>query len=156
MKITFIADTHHYSKTLGISGKAYELRSGSDQKCLAETGDIIDSAFNQLAESDTDAVFILGDVTNDGEMVSHLEFREKLYNLKQRKPVYIITATHDWCCDENPRRFEGDKTFHDVEVMKSSDLPDFYKDFGPDDAIDQFITRIGTICFSIHFQQSGV
>ncbi len=89
MKITFIADTHHYSKTLGISGKAYELRSGSDQKCLAETGDIIDSAFNQLAESDTDAVFILGDVTNDGEMVSHLEFREKLYNLKQRKPVYI-------------------------------------------------------------------
>lgn len=149
MKITFIADTHHYSKTLGISGKAYELRSGSDQKCLAETGDIIDSAFNQLAESDTDAVFILGDVTNDGEMVSHLEFREKLYNLKQRKPVYIITATHDWCCDENPRRFEGDKTFHDVEVMKSSDLPDFYKDFGPDDAIDQFITRIGTICYTI-------
>ncbi len=52
--------------------------SGSDQKCLAETGDIIDSsAFNQLAESDTDAVFILGDVTNDGEMVSHLEFVRK-------------------------------------------------------------------------------
>ncbi len=33
--------------------------------------------------------------------------------------------------------------------MKSSDLPDFYKDFGPDDAIDQFITRIGTICYTI-------
>ena len=82
-------------KTLGISGKAYELLSGSDQKCLAETGDIIDSAFNQLAESDTDAVFILGDVTNDGEMVSHLEF-EKSFIIKQRKPVYIITATHDW------------------------------------------------------------
>lgn len=149
MKITFIADTHHYSKTLGTSGKAYELRSGSDQKCLAETGDIIDAAFKQIAESDTEAVFILGDVTNDGEMVSHIEFREKLYELKKSKPVYLITATHDWCCDENPRRFEGDKTYHDVEVMKSADLPEFYQDFGPNDAIDKFITKIGTICYTV-------
>lgn len=151
MKVTFIADTHHYSKTLGTSGKAYELRSGSDQKCLAETGDIIDAAFDQIAQSDTDAVFILGDVTNDGEMVSHLEFREKLYSLQAKKPVYLITATHDWCCDENPRRFEGDKTFHDVEVMKSADLPEFYKDFGPEQAIDKFITKIGTICYTVQF-----
>ena len=72
MKITFIADTHHYSKTLGISGRAYELRSGSDQKCLAETGDIIDSAFDKISRSDTDAVVILGDVSNEGESLSQL------------------------------------------------------------------------------------
>ena len=87
MKITFIADTHHYSKTLGVSGKAYELRSGSDQKCLAETGEIIDSAFEKIALSDTNAVVILGDVSNDGEMASHIEFREKLYELQKSKPV---------------------------------------------------------------------
>lgn len=116
MTITFIADTHHYSKTLGTTGKAYELRSGSDQKCLAETDEIIDSAFSQIGDSDTDAVFILGDVTNDGEMVSHLEFREKLYSLQKKKDVYIITATHDWCCDENPRRFVGDNTYHNAHV----------------------------------------
>ena len=149
MKITFIADTHHYSKTLGTAGKAYELRSGSDQKCLAETGDIIDSAFKQIAESDTDAVVILGDVSNDGEMVSHLEFREKLYELKKFKPVFVITATHDWCCDGNPRRFDGDFVSNDVEVMKSEDLPEFYKDFGPEQAIDSFITKIGTICYTV-------
>lgn len=151
MKITFIADTHHYSKTLGVSGKAYELRSGSDQKCLAETSEIIDAAFEKIADSDTDAVFILGDVSNDGEMVSHKEFREKLYKLKKHKPVYVITATHDWCCDENPRRFEDDKVFNDVEVMKSSELADFYKDFGPTEAIDTFITKIGTVCYTIDF-----
>lgn len=149
MKISFIADTHHYSKTLGTTGKAYELRSGSDQKCLAETDEIIDSAFEQIANSDTDAVFILGDVTNDGEMVSHLEFREKLYNLKKKKPVYVITATHDWCCDENPRRYDGHNVYHDVPVMKSKDLPEFYKDFGPSDAVDSFITNIGTICYVV-------
>ena len=153
MKITFIADTHHYSKTLGTTGKAYELRSGSDQKCLAETGDIIDAAFKQIAESDTDAVFILGDVSNDGEMVSHIEFREKLYALKESKPVYIITATHDWCCDQNPRRFEGDTVSNDVEVMKSEDLPEFYKDFGPEQAIDKFITKIGTVCYTVQLDE---
>lgn len=154
MKLTFIADTHHYSKTLGTTGKAYELRSGSDQKCLAETGEIIDSAFEQIANSGTDAVFILGDVTNDGEMVSHIEFREKLYKLKERVPVYIITATHDWCCDENPRRYEGDNVYHDVPVMKSEDLPEFYKDFGPSQAVDSFITKIGTICYVIELSKN--
>lgn len=153
MKLTFIADTHHYSKTLGTSGRAYELRSGSDQKCLAETGGIIDAAFKQIAESDTDAVFILGDVTNDGEMVSHIEFREKLYELKKSKPVYIITATHDWCCDGNPRRFDGDSAFNDVDVMKSEDLPEFYKDFGPNQAVDKYITKIGTICYTVQLNE---
>ena len=94
MKITFISDTHHYSKTLGTTGEAYELRSGSDQKCLAETGEIIDAAFEQIAKNDTEVVFILGDVSNDGERVSHEEFRKKLYILQKSKPVYIITSTH--------------------------------------------------------------
>lgn len=66
-------------KHLVLKGRQYELRSGSDQKCLAETGGIIDAAFEKIAESDTDFVLIAGDVSNDGEMVSHLEFREKLY-----------------------------------------------------------------------------
>lgn len=149
MKITFIADTHYYSKSLGTCGKAYELRSGSDQKCLAETAEITDAAFADIAKSDTDAVFILGDVSNDGEMISHIEFRKKLYELQKSKPVYLITATHDWCCDENPRRFEGDAVYNDVPVMKSYDLPKFYADFGPKQAISTFTVKIGTVCFVI-------
>ncbi len=155
MKITFIADTHYYSKSLGTCGKAYELRSGSDQKCLAETAEITDAAFADIAKSDTDAVFILGDVSNDGETVSHLEFREKLYKLQKSKPVYLITATHDWCCDENPRRFEGDAVYNDVPVMKSYDLPKFYADFGPKQAISTFITKIGTVCFVIALSEKA-
>ncbi|MCC8016654.1 MAG: metallophosphoesterase [Clostridiales bacterium] len=154
MKITFIADTHYYSKKLGTSGKAYELRAGSDQKCLAETEEIIDSAFEKIANSGTDAVFILGDLTNNGEMVSHIEFREKLYKLKKKKPVYVITATHDWCCDKNPRRFFEDTVYNDVKVMKSADLPRFYADFGPLQAIDAFITEIGTVCYTVQFSCS--
>ena len=144
LKLTFIADTHHYSKTLGTDGRQYELRSGSDQKCLAETGAIIDAAFEQIANSDTDFVLIAGDVTNDGEMVSHREFRDKLYKLSERKKVYLITATHDWCNDLNPRRYAGDGVYNDVSTMAAKELPVFYEDFGPKDAISKFITHIGT------------
>ncbi len=148
-RLTFIADTHHYSKTLGIDGRQYCLRSGSDQKCLAETGDIIDSAFELIGNSDTDAVMIAGDITNDGEMVSHIEFREKLYKLAKKKKIYLITATHDWCCDQNPRRFKGNTVTRDVEVMPHDKLRDFYFDFGPRQAISEYITHLKTCSYVI-------
>lgn len=149
LKLTFIADTHHYSKTLGTTGRQYELRSGSDQKCLAETGDIIDAAFEQIAESDTDCVLIAGDVSNDGEVVSHKEFKEKLDRLAKKKKVYLITATHDWCCDENPRRYADNFVYSDVETMPSFKLYDFYKDYTIKDAIAKFETHLGTYSYVV-------
>ena len=38
--------------------------------------------------------------------------------------------------------------FGDVEVMKSDELYDFYKDFGPNRAINSFVTKIGTLCYT--------
>ena len=143
LKLTFIADTHHYSKTLGTSGRQYELRSGSDQKCLAESGAIIDAAFDHLARSDTRAVLLAGDLTNDGEMVCHRELREKLYALAEKKPVYLITNTHDWCCDGNPRRFTGARVTHDVPTMPHTGIHDFYYDFGGRQAIAEYRTHLG-------------
>lgn len=143
-KLVFIADTHHYSKTLGTAGYAYKLRSESDQKCLAETSEIIDAAFKKIAESDCDAVFIAGDLTNDGERVSHEEFRAKLYELQKKKPVFVITATHDWCSDRNPRRYDGDRVYKDVPVLAHDELRDFYAVFGPNQAVSEFITHLGT------------
>lgn len=99
-RFVFIADTHHFSRTLSDGGEAYAYRSGSDQKCLEETGEIIDAAFEKILENPPDAVMIAGDLSDDGERVCHEEFREKLRRLQKHVPVYVITATHDWCCDE--------------------------------------------------------
>ncbi len=148
VKITVLADLHHYSQTLGTKGKAFELRSGSDQKCLAETGGIIDAAFSVIKSSDTDAVLIAGDVSDNGERVSHEELKEKLLELGKEKKICLITATHDWCCDKNPRRFEGDRVFNDVPVMKSEELRDFYFPFGPEGADSEFITHLGTCSYT--------
>ncbi len=154
VKITVLADLHHYSQTLGTKGRAFELRSGSDQKCLAETGGIIDAAFSAIRNSDTDAVLIAGDVSNNGERVSHGELKEKLLELSKAKKVCLITATHDWCCDENPRRFDGDRVYNDVPVMKSDELRDFYAPFGPEGADSEFITHLGTCSYTADISDS--
>lgn len=148
--LTFIADTHHYSRTLGDSGKAFAFRSDSDQKCLKETGAIIDSAFDYLGKSDCDAVCIAGDLTNDGERVCHEEFREKLYKLRENKRVYVVTATHDWCCDGNPRRFSGENVYTDVSTLNHNDIYEFYKDFGVNDAFAEYKTTLGPASYAVN------
>ncbi len=150
-KIAFIADLHHYSEKLGNCGRAYELREGSDQKCLKETGAIIDSAFERFASDGTDAVCVAGDVTNDGERVSHDEVLEKFRRFAEKKKLYVITSTHDWCSDNNPRRFEGENIFNDVEAVSPEWLREAYSAFGKDDCISSYRTRIGleSRCYQI-------
>ncbi len=143
MKLAVISDFHYFSKKLGSEGRAYELRSGGDQKALAESGAVIDSVFASLAESDADAVLAVGDITNDGEAVSHEEIKEKLLRLNEKKPVYLITSTHDWCSDKNPRRYEGETVYHDVPFWTKEDLVREYDCFGKERELARYQTGLG-------------
>ncbi len=141
VKFAVIADPHYYSEKLGNSGLAYTMRANSDQKMLAPSKGVIAAALEEIKNSDAEFLLIAGDLSNDGEKVSHEEIRDFLYEFKKTKPVYVITATHDWCCDGNPRRFEGIKVYNDVETLKPEELRDFYKDFGPEEAISEYFTH---------------
>lgn len=148
-KIAMMADLHHFSETLSDGGKAYHLRSSSDQKCLMESGAIIDSAFEKIADSDCDLVIIAGDMSNDGERASHEEVREKMQKLAEKKKTFVVFATHDWCCDGNARRYEGDKVYYDVPTMTAPELREFYKNFGESDAYDTYINEIGAASYAV-------
>ena len=82
LKFHLITDLHHYAASLGTTGSAYEWRSQSDQKCLAETGAIIDAAVDWLLQSEIDIILVAGDVSCDGEKESHLELIPKLNRLR--------------------------------------------------------------------------
>lgn len=142
-KLALIADIHYYSPKLGVEGRAYELRSGGDQKCLAESGAVVDAVFARLKQSDIDALLIAGDVTNDGERVSHEEIREKFLDFEKTKPLYLITSTHDWCTDGNPRRFEGDRVYNDVEALDAPALDAYYAGFGKEKCIAEYVNGHG-------------
>lgn len=133
-----VTDTHYYDSSFKRSGGAYEKRSITDQKCVAETPAIIDAGFEQLArDKDTDIILIPGDLVYRGEYKSHIGFRERLYKLQEQgKKIYLITARHDYCEDGEPVEFEGDKLIP-VEGMPREELREFYKDFGFDSAISE-------------------
>lgn len=139
LKFYLITDLHHYAPSLGTSGKAYEKWNNKEQKCLAETGAIIDAAFSKLiADKDIDIVLIAGDLTSTGAMESHLDLLPKLQRLRDAgKQVYLITATHDFISSEmEPLRCEGDELLPATPTPRPK-LRELYADFGWDRAVSE-------------------
>ncbi len=148
-KIAIVADLHHFSKQLQDGGKAFHLRESAAQTCLAESDEIIDAAFAQLAAGDCGSVLIAGDMSNDGEKVCHEEVRAKMQKLAQSKDVYSIFSTHDWCSDGRARRFVGDEAIWDVETMTVPELRDFYFDFGEKQAHSTYVNKLGAASYAV-------
>lgn len=132
-----VTDTHFFDPSFKRSGAAYEKRSISDQKCVAETPEIIDAGFKQIADDkETNIILIPGDLVYRGEYQSHIGLRNRLYKLKEQgKKIYLITARHDYD-DNDSFEFDGDKMLP-VKAMPRDELRDFYKDFGFDGAISE-------------------
>lgn len=132
-----VTDTHFFDPSFKRSGAAYEKRSISDQKCVAETPAIIDAGFKQIADDkETNIILIPGDLVYRGEYQSHIGLRNKLYKLKEQgKKIYLITARHDYD-DNDSFEFDGDEMLP-VKAMPRDELRDFYKDFGFDGAISE-------------------
>lgn len=132
-----VTDTHFFDPSFKRSGAAYEKRSMSDQKCVAETPAIIDAGFKQIADDkETNIILIPGDLVYRGEYQSHIGLRNRLYKLKEQgKKIYLITARHDYD-DNDSFEFDGDKMLP-VKAMPRDELRDFYKDFGFDGAISE-------------------
>ena len=133
-----VTDTHYFDSSFSRTGPAYEARSLTDQKCVAETPAIIDAGFAQIAkDTETDVILIPGDLVYRGEYQSHVGLRERFYKLQEQgKKIYLITARHDYCEDGAPVDFEGDKMIP-VKGMPRDELRDFYKDFGFEGAISE-------------------
>lgn len=132
-----VTDTHFFDPSFKRSGAAYEKRSISDQKCVAETPAIIDAGFKQIADDkETNIILIPGDLVYRGEYQSHIGLRNRLYKLKEQgKKIYLITARHDY--DDNDSFEFDDDEMLPVKAMPRDELRDFYKDFGFDGAISE-------------------
>lgn len=139
-----VTDTHYFDISFKRTGSAYEERSITDQKCVAETPAIIDACFAQLeADTNTEVILIPGDLVYRGEYQSHIGFREKLYKLKNSgKKIYLITARHDYGGD--PVEFDGDK-YIPVKGMPREELREFYIDFGFGDAISEHLESMSYV-----------
>ncbi len=137
LKVQFITDVHYYSRKNGTVGKAYDKAESKSQMVIKDSDLVIKAGFDMLcADTSTDIVLLSGDTTRNGEIDSHKEFIEMLYDLKARgKRVYVITATHDFRPGGVTEGYKGDDKIEVPAVDDRQKLWDLYYDFGPSEAI---------------------
>lgn len=135
-----ITDLHHYAKSLGTNGKGFERALAGDQKCLKQTGAIIDAYIDRISEdSETDIVLVDGDVSCNGAKESHLDLIPRLRRLKDNgKRVFVITATHDYYVEGNEvgegYKCVGDEILPATQTTRD-ELVDLYFEFGMNEAL---------------------
>lgn len=132
-----ITDLHYYAnEAIGSYGKFYDLKCNTDQKCIKESGAIIDAAFKAMSEDkDNEIIIISGDLTCDGEKVSHDLLVKKLQALKKAgKRVFVTCATHDCGGGANAYTEYGK---YKIEDYSRRELRDVYYDFGWNEAISE-------------------
>lgn len=130
-----LTDLHYYATDdIGSCGKLFDFKCATDQKCMAESGAIIDATFDKLiADKDTRIVVITGDNTFDGEVPSHKSLARKIDRLKAAgKKVYVTFATHDF--NMEARGYNDDGVFM-LPKYTREELRQFYAPYGWNEAI---------------------
>ena len=134
LKIGVFADSHIIAKELNPQGPAFEEYLEKDRKVLKYSVEATEKAISELINSDCDIIMVCGDLTKDGELLSHEKFAEMIGELTAGgKAVYVINGNHDI---NNPAAYE----FAGSEVIPTpsaspEEFREIYKDFGYSDAI---------------------
>jgi predicted MPP superfamily phosphohydrolase len=90
------SDPHVFAPSLGIEGEAFEAYLAQDRKLLRESSELLDVVVNDMVDEDVDFVLVPGDLTKDGERVSHEVAADYLGKLEAAgKPVYVVPGNHD-------------------------------------------------------------
>jgi len=137
VSIGVISDVHYTHPSLIVErGKALDDYLNSDRKMLHESDAILRQAVQLLLLENPDIVLIPGDLTKDGELVSHLGVADLLKPLHEKGvKVLVIPGNHDV---NNPDAvsFHGD-TVRREATISADDFAVIYKDYGYDGAVSR-------------------
>lgn len=128
--ILVMSDIHVMNPELLVKeGSAFNQYLASDRKLLAESKDIYYTMIDTILARKPELVLIPGDLTKDGELLSHQMVAEQLKRLKQAGiQTLVVPGNHDV---NNPHAwvFDGDTTSY-AQTVSANDFAEIYKDFG--------------------------
>ncbi|HOK78088.1 MAG TPA: metallophosphoesterase [Verrucomicrobiota bacterium] len=130
VRIAVLSDPHYMHPSLLISdGPAFQNYLLYDPKLLCQSAAILDSAIAGITNARPDLVLIPGDLTKDGELVSHQSAAEVLRRLRDAGiKVFVCPGNHDVA---NPEAvaFDG-ATVAPVPSVTPEEFAGIYADFG--------------------------
>jgi UDP-2,3-diacylglucosamine pyrophosphatase LpxH len=149
LKIGVISDIHYMAPSLLIrDGTAFEKTMHTNRKLLKESPAILKTAVEDLLNDSVNIVLVTGDLTKDGERISHKEVAEVLHPLLDRGiKVLVIPGNHDI---NNPfaRSFDG-STLKGVATVSADEFRTIYGQYG-------FKTAISTDSSSLSYVSEPV
>ena len=133
--MVIVTDLHYLDQSLFDSGSAFEKYSANgDGRMLRYNNDIIDAFVDRMIETKPDILIISGDLTHNGEKISHTALAKKLARIEKEAGtrVYVIPGNHDiknaWA-----RAFVGDQQIK-TKSISWTDFAKIYAAFGYDEA----------------------
>jgi len=133
IKIAIISDLHVMAPELLVNeGSAFEEYLAKDRKMLRESLEILDTLVNSILELKPDLVLVTGDLTKDGERLSHKLVAEQLQRLIDAGiQVLVVPGNHD-INNPDAKVFDGDSATP-VDTITRAEFAEIYHNMGYDD-----------------------
>jgi predicted MPP superfamily phosphohydrolase len=135
VKIAVLSDLHYMDPSLlKKDGSAFQRYLLQDPKLLAQSGAILQQILHKLVIEKPDLVLISGDLTKDGELVSHKSLLKQLQILGLNHiKVLVVPGNHD-INNPDAKLFNGDNATS-VATITPENFKSLYADYGYKTAI---------------------
>ncbi len=134
--MAIMSDVHLMAPQLLVrEGKAIDDYIANDRKMLVQSPELLDSAVKHVVEYRPQVVLVTGDLTKDGERVSHeLLVNRYLKPLEEQGTrVFVIPGNHD-VNNPHAKVYDGDATKR-TATISAEDFALIYKEYGYGEAI---------------------
>ncbi len=146
VRIMLISDPHVLAPGLIINkGKALDDTNRLDRKLNDYSSAIFDEVIATALKEKPDLFLISGDLTKDGELLSHQYVVEKLYELKEAGiKAFVIPGNHDM--GTNNAYYYDEDQIYAAETINTRQFAEMYKDFGYGADMEQEPTTLTWCC----------
>ena len=149
MKIAIMSDIHYLDATLlkndAADGAAFQTYLNYDPKLIEFSGPILMKAISQIVAAKPDILLIPGDLTKDGEKVSHETVAKLLKAISNHGiKVFVVPGNHDI---NNPEAVAYDgNNMTPTPSISADDFANIYARFGYKDAISRDENSLSYVC----------
>ena len=148
LKIAVVADIHYMHPSLlvnnGASGTAFQNYLNQDPKLVQYSDPIFRTVLAQIKMEHPDILLIPGDITKDGELISHQAMADFFNQLRNDGiKIYVVPGNHD-INNAKAKKFDGNIDYP-VTITTKTDFENIYGNFGYNNAIARDVNSLSYV-----------
>ena len=133
-RIMVFSDPHYFASSLGSTGAAFQDYLAQDRKLIAESDALMRTMVGLVETEDPDIVLVSGDLTKDGERLSHDTVASFFLDIESRgRKVFVVPGNHD-TQNGGAKSYAGDVAT-DVPTISAAEFASIYQDAGYEEAL---------------------